>query len=205
MCEVLFISASARTGQSTGYALAKELIETIRNRDNNLSITYRALGEGSVPPLTDDYETALAQRTSRDATVFNHSEELINELERSELLIIATPMHNFTVPASLKLWIDHVVRIGRTFEATPEGKIGLLADRPVYIIVSSGGFHQGIHARQADFLSPYLRHVLGTIGLLDVHFIYLEGQALGTESALAAKAAARCQLARLPLVQTTPG
>ena len=86
---------------------------------------------------------------------------LIVELEATDALVIATPMHNFTVPAALKAWIDQVVRIGRTFRSTPDGKIGLLGPPP----------------RQPDFLSPYLRQVLATIEISDVRFHMLEGVA----------------------------
>ncbi|WP_286787373.1 MULTISPECIES: FMN-dependent NADH-azoreductase [unclassified Pseudomonas] len=200
MRDILFLSASARTTQSLGYGLARELIETIQRGNRDINVTCRLLFK-DVLPLTGDYETALTQYTGWDASVFQYSEALIRELEGSELLLIATPMHNFTVPASLKLWIDHVVRIGRTFEARPEGKVGLLEDRPVYVIVSSGGFHRCSQARQPDFLTPYLRHVLNTIGLFDVHFIYLEGLALDKAGAYEAVALARHQLAQEPLFQ----
>ena len=107
--------------------------------------------------------------------VLAYSEQLIAEVEHSDGVLISTPMHNFTVPAALKLWIDFVLRIGRTFTATPEGKFGLLADRPVLVLVRSGGICTGAAARQPDFLTPYLKQVLAVIGLSTVDFIYLEG------------------------------
>jgi FMN-dependent NADH-azoreductase len=97
------------------------------------------------------------------------------------------------------LWIDHVLRIGRSFSAGPEGKVGLLADRPTYIIVSSGGIHQGPQARQPDFLSDYLRHALRTIGITNSHFIYLQGLVGGEEAVSAAFSSARRQLLQTPL------
>ena len=84
-------------------------------------------------------------------------------------------MHNFTVPALLKAWIDQVVRFGRTFRSTPEGKIGLLADRPTFVLVASGGYIIGERARQPDFLTPYLTAILGTIGIHDVNFVHIDG------------------------------
>ena len=93
-------------------------------------------------------------------------------------MIIATPMHNFTVPSTLKAWIDHVVRVRQTFRATPDGYVGLLRDRPVFVAVSSGGRYSGPRARQPDFLTPYLRASLGTIGLRDLIFFAVEGTAL---------------------------
>jgi FMN-dependent NADH-azoreductase len=108
----------------------------------------------------------------------SQSEELIRELESADCVVIATPMHNFTVPSTLKAWIDHVVRVRRTFIATPDGYVGLLRDRPVFVAVSSGGRYSGPRARQPDFLTPYLRACLGTIGLRDLIFFAVEGTAL---------------------------
>ena len=77
-------------------------------------------------------------------------------------------MHNYTVPATLKAWLDQVVRFGRAFESTPDGKIGKLRDRPTWIVVSSGGYITGERARQPDFLTGYMSAILATIGIRDV-------------------------------------
>lgn len=199
MRELLLINASPRPAASVGYQLVNELIDILRTRRPDLRVTRRDLGVMALAPLSDSYAEALTHRTPDTDPVFALSESLIGELERSDALLIATPMHNFTLPAALKLWIDHVVRIGRTFAATPDGKVGLLADRPVYVIVSSGGFHRGARARQPDFLTAYLRHVLSTIGLFDVHFVYLEGLVAGEETVNAECEAARQRLLMEPL------
>ncbi len=115
------------------------------------------------------------------------SERLIVELESADCIVIGTPMHNFTVPSVLKAWIDHVVRIHRTFNATPEGKVGLLADRPVFIAASSGGHRIGERSRQPDFLEPYLRAILATIGLHRLTFFTVQGTAFGPEPLAGAK------------------
>ncbi len=112
------------------------------------------------------------------------------------MLIINTPMHNFTVPAALKLWIDYVLRIHRTFASTPEGKVGLMRDRPAFVIVGSGGHHSGEHALQRDFLSPYLRYALGCIGVTDVHFLLLQGLVRSEAAVTEALKAARETLAQ---------
>src|SRR6201999_2220039 len=97
-------------------------------------------------------------------------------------------MHNFTIPSSLKAWIDHIVRVRRTFTMTTEGKAATLRDRPVFVAVSSGGRFSGEHAHQPDFLTPYLKTVLGIIGLHDVTFFSIEGSALGSDAAVKARA-----------------
>lgn len=110
------------------------------------------------------------------------------------MLFIVTPMHNFTVPAALKLWLDHVIRINRSFDATPQGKVGRMQDRPTFVLVSSGGFHAGERAKQADFLTPYLRYALASIGIANVHFFPLQGLVFGPEAVAQAVGEARRQL-----------
>ena len=195
MRELLLINASPHGETSAGYGLAIEWVDSLRSRHAPFTLTQRDLTAHPLLPISDAYATALTQRNPVAQPALELSEQLIGELERCDLLLIATPMHNFTVPAALKLWIDYVVRIGRSFEARPDGKVGLLRNRPVYIIVSSGGFHLKPRGQQADFLTPYLLEVLKTIGLFDVHFVYLEGMVLGEEVSRAAFIAAAQQLA----------
>ena len=102
---------------------------------------------------------------------------MIQQLDAADVLLIATPMHNYSVPSTLKAWIDHIVRIRVTFIGTPQGKRGVLRDRPVYIAIASGGPISGELAQQPDFLRPYLTAALGTVGLHDLHFFSVEGTA----------------------------
>ena len=197
MNNALLINASPHGHFSHASRLARELLASLRQRYPDLAWVGRDLSEQPLPPLNIDYGAALAAPTAFDAPVFDVSETLIRELEASDILVIATPMHNFTIPAALKLWIDYVLRIHRTFSAGPEGKTGLLADRPVYVLVGAGGFHQGERARQPDFLTDYLRYALNTVGLFDIHFVYLQGLVFGEEAVAAALTVARGQLADL--------
>jgi FMN-dependent NADH-azoreductase len=116
------------------------------------------------------------------------SEALIRELESSDCVVIGTPMHNLTAPSTLKAWIDHVVRARRTFAMTAAGKVGALRDRPVFVAIASGGWFSGEHARQPDFLTPYLRTILDMIGLTDLTFFSVEGTGSGLEAVAEARA-----------------
>ena len=89
-----------------------------------------------------------------------------------------------------------MLRIHRSFAATPEGKVGLLQDRPTLVLVSAGGFYQGVRARQPDFLTVYLRHVLSTLGITEVAFVHLQGLAHGDAAVQAALDDALLQLQR---------
>lgn len=197
MRKLLFLTASPNQRQSLAYKFAEPMVNALCARYPALILNWRDFAAEPITPVSADYGAALMKRTPADDPAFIESERLIRELEHSDGLLIATPMHNFTVPAALKLWIDHVLRIGRSFSGGPEGKVGLLADRPTYIVVSSGGFHHGPQARQPDFLSEYLRVALQTIGIRDVHFIYLQGLAGGPDAVSAAFADARNQRAFL--------
>ncbi|CAG4903052.1 FMN-dependent NADH-azoreductase [Paraburkholderia gardini] len=199
MNDFLFLSASPNQRTSIAYRFADALLESFSKKHPAASVNRRDLAANPLPPLSAAYGAALTKHTPLDDPAFRQSEHLIAELERSSHLLIATPMHNFTLPATLKLWIDHVLRIGRSFSPGPDGKVGLLADRPTYIIVSSGGFHRGPQARQPDCLSDYLRLALRTIGISDCHFIYLQGLVGGEGAVAAAFASAHEQLSQTPL------
>lgn len=180
MHKTLLVNASPHDKYALGYRLAQKIIADDQPLDPNDSLIERNLVATPLKPLTSDYVTALVNTRlgeEIDSAVIE-SERLIRELEQSHRLVIAMPIHNFSVPAALKLWIDHVVRINRTFVASAEGKVGLLADRPTIVLISSGGMLQE-NGSQPDFVTPYLRLILGTIGIHDIHFVYLQGLAFG--------------------------
>ncbi|WP_250516052.1 NAD(P)H-dependent oxidoreductase [Caballeronia sp. INDeC2] len=191
---VLFINASPHGDASHGYRLALEMIGMLR-KTARMEVIERDLAAQPLPPITQDYARAITSR-HLDTASFDVSEQLVRELETTDALIINTPMHNFTVPAALKLWIDYVLRIHRTFASTPEGKVGLMRDRPTFVIVGSGGFHGGEHARQRDFLTPYVRYALGSIGLQSLHFLLLQGLVRGDDAVNEALHRARDEIGR---------
>ncbi|MGD8378634.1 MAG: NAD(P)H-dependent oxidoreductase [Gammaproteobacteria bacterium] len=115
------------------------------------------------------------------------SEALVEELEAADIVVIDMPMHNFTVPAAFKAWVDLVVRPGRTFRTSPGGKVGLLADRPVVLVVACGGRVGGATGGQPDFLTPYVRHVLATIGLRNLTVVRMDSLLRGSKAAAAAE------------------
>lgn len=198
MQRILLLHCSPYGRQSRGSVLALELVERLRRRYPGAQLLERDLARAPLPAPDAGYATALVARAPNEDPALSLSEQLIGELENSDCLVIATPMHNFTVPATLKSWIDHVLRIGRSFAATETGKVGLLEDRPTFVVVSAGGVYRGEQARQPDFLTPYLRHVLSTIGIHDLEFIHLQGLVRGQEHAESMLAQAREQLAFNP-------
>lgn len=191
--KILHVACSPRGQASESYRIARKIIGYLRKIEPAAIVIDRVIGGGAISHIDESYATALGATQQSPAELFpkgsmSQSEELIAELESSDFVVIGTPMHNFTVPSALKAWIDHVVRVRRTFKVTPDGKAGALRDRPVFVAVSSGGRYSGKHARQPDFLTPYLKAILGTIGLQDLTFFSVEGSALGPDALAEARA-----------------
>lgn len=195
--KILLINASPDGEASHGYRFADEIVGMLREHTapaaSAIKVIERDLAAAPLPPVARDYARAITSRMP-DKAQFDVSEQLIGEIETTDALIINTPMHNFTVPAALKLWIDYTLRIHRTFASTPEGKVGLMRDRPTIVIVGSGGVHSGERARQPDFLTPYLHYALGSIGIHSVQFLLLQGLVMGEATVAEALDAARVQL-----------
>lgn len=192
---ILRIDASARRSGSSGRQLADYLISRLSQGLGGSQIVRRDLADG-VPLLEADMLRAWGvspeDRSPTEAELARSSDELIAELEAADILVIALPIYNFHVPASFKAWVDLVARARRTFRYTADGPVGLLEDRPVYVIVTSGGTRLNT---SLDFVTPWLRHVLGFLGLRDVHLIAADGLASEPEQRLAEAMAEIDQLA----------
>ncbi|WP_296347473.1 NAD(P)H-dependent oxidoreductase [Reyranella sp.] len=175
---MLLLEASPRFGRSQSRAAAEHVICRLKVREPALRVLQRDLA--AVPPalideaFTEAMYVPAAKQDEGQRQALAESETMISELEQTGGLVISTPMNNFTVPAVLKAWIDQVLRLERTFRSTPTGKVGLLTDRPTYVVVATGGFITGERARQPDFLTPYLKAVLATLGIKTIQFLYLE-------------------------------
>ncbi|MBR0641376.1 FMN-dependent NADH-azoreductase [Plastoroseomonas hellenica] len=196
MKTILHVSCSPRGQSAESYRLSQMILGHLLQRDPQALVIERAIGRDPIQPIDEAYATSQQDSgdTSREGTMMK-SEELVRELEGADCVVIGTPMHNMTVPASLKSWIDHVVRVRRTFEVTPAGKVGLLPDRPVFVAIASGGRFSGDRARQPDFLTPYLKAVMGMIGLLDVTFFSIQSTGSGQDAVAKARIRTGLELA----------
>jgi len=107
------------------------------------------------------------------------SETLVAELTTADEYVIGVPIHNFMVPSTLKLWIDQVARVGKTFSYATGSPVGLLKEKKATIIIASGGsYDAGTALESYNFTEPYLRTVLGFLGVTDVTFISAGGAAV---------------------------
>jgi FMN-dependent NADH-azoreductase len=195
MFKILHLRCSPRGAAALSSRMAEEVVARLRLHHPGAEVVFRDLA-AHPPPLVDaGFSAAILGPPGEVPPALEASETLILELEAADAVVIATPMHNYCVPAVLKAWVDQIVRIHRTFASTPGGKVGRLRDRPAWLVVASGGWFTGPGPTgvpaQPDFLTPYVRAVLGTIGIEDLHVLTLEGVTRGADIAEAAFAKAR--------------
>lgn len=168
---VLRVDASARAAGSVTRELADRFIAGLTQRAGEVALTRRDVAQG-IPFIGADwiaasYTAAHARNAAQQATLAD-SDVLVAEVQAADVWVIATPIYNFGVPASLKAWIDQIARAGVTFRYGVDGPRGLLPDRKVYILVATGGTEVG---GAIDFATPWLRFVLGFLGIGDVEVI----------------------------------
>jgi len=177
--KLLQIDSSTRTSSITR-KLTGRFAEQWKKNNPDGEVVKRDLSTTILPPITDDWNAThldASQLTPEQKKYLSMSDELIQELEGADTVVIGAPMYNFTIPSSLKAWIDQVVRIGKTVGYGPNGPRGLLGNKKVVVISSRGGaYEKGTPTESFDFQEPYLRHVLGFVGLTDVTFIHAENQ-----------------------------
>jgi FMN-dependent NADH-azoreductase len=190
---ILRIDASARTTASTTRALADELVETLRRHHGDIELVTRDVANGL--PFVDEAWvnanfTDAAARNPAQRDRLAGSDALVRELQDADVLVIGVPIYNFGVPATLKAWVDQVARARLTFEYTAGGPRGLLRHKRAYLVVASGGTQVD---SPIDFATPYLRHVLGFLGITEVEVIAADRQMSRTDAvALARSRIATC-------------
>lgn len=181
---ILQINSSARREGANSTRVANDITSRLMAADAAARLTVRDLAADPVPVLDESGLGALftpaAQRTPEQAARVALYDALIAEVQAADVLVLGVPMYNFTVTAQLKNWIDAIARAGVTFRYTENGPEGLLKGKKVYVALARGGLYRGT---ELDTQVPYLKMVLGFLGLTDVHFIYAEGLNMGPEAA----------------------
>jgi FMN-dependent NADH-azoreductase len=180
---LLQINSSLFSMQGQSTLLADRFVEKWKKENPDGKVIVRDLASKPVPHLTGERFQALlteaGERTAEQAAFAAESDHLIEELESADAIVLGLPMYNFGIPSTLKAWIDHIARAGKTFKYTANGPVGLLADRPVHIFATRGGYYEGT---PMDTQSAYMTHFLNFIGIHDMKFIYAEGLAKGEDN-----------------------
>lgn len=160
--------------------LTSEFVQRWQDSHSDSHVITRDLSATSIPPITAAWIAAAyapaPSLTPAQREVLALSDELIAELKTADEYVLGVSMHNFSIPAVLKLWIDQIVRVGQTYAYVNGAPTGLLTNKKVTILVASGGVYTPGTARAGmNFVEPYLRSLFATLGLTEITFIYASG------------------------------
>jgi FMN-dependent NADH-azoreductase len=182
---ILIVSSSANGDASVSNGLVGRFVESVREHERAVNIVTRDVGARPLPHLTNETVAAIKSEpvTPAELAARKLSDELVAELQAADVVVIASPMYNFGISSTLKSWFDHVARAGVTFRYTENGPEGLLKGRKTVAILSRAGFYSEGPGAVMDGQEPYLRAMLGFIGLDDVTWIRAEKLAFGPEAA----------------------
>ncbi len=183
MTRVLHIDCSARSADSVSRRLSQTVVDQLIKVEPSLQLVRRDLGRAAPAAVTgveaEAFFTPPPDRTGEQVRALAGSDALTSELLQADTVVLGTPMYNFNVPASLKAWIDYVVRPGKTFHRVANGNLeGLCEDKKVYVCTASSGKSKGTNM---DHLRPYLDVIFAFIGIRDVIYFDAEGLAWGEQ------------------------
>ncbi|QBP75529.1 FMN-dependent NADH-azoreductase [Herbaspirillum huttiense] len=198
MSTLLHIDSSARSGGSISRQLTASFAQQWQAKNPGAKVVHRDLAANALPHLSESmlgaYFTPADARSAEQAEVIKQSDALVDELLAADTIVIGVPMYNFAPPSTLKAWIDHVFRAGRTFSYTETGPVGLVKGKKAVIILSRGGKYSEGPMEALDFQGKYLKSALGFIGITDVELVVAEGVSMGEEAAKAAVAGAEAKI-----------
>ncbi|MDH4907653.1 FMN-dependent NADH-azoreductase [Xanthomonas axonopodis pv. ricini] len=166
--KLLHLDSSALGANSVTRVLSAAVVEQQRRRHPELDVSYRDLDRDPIPHLTAQ---TLAQADPAEAAA---AEAVMQQFLQADVIVIGAPMYNFAIPSTLKAWIDRIAVAGRTFQYTANGPEGLAGGKRVIIASARGGLYAD---PTNDFQEPYLRQVLGFLGIDDISFVRAEGVA----------------------------
>ena len=180
--KILRIDSSASTETGKSRLLTTRIIDELKKLGKSPEVTVRDLNE-SLPQVDGSWiaanNTKADDLTDEQKKTLSLSDKLVAEIEAADTLIIGVAVYNFSIPASLKLWVDLICRAGKTFKYSDKGPEGLMTDKKAIICFASGGTPFG---SDIDFASGYIRHILGFIGIKDVTFIKADKHLMDNQS-----------------------
>ena len=198
MANILVLNSSVLGEGSASRILVEEAVERLLKANPGATAIHRDLGAEPIPHLTTSNVAGVkgVPTTNAELAARRLSNDLIAELRSADTIVIGAPMYNFSISTGLRAWFDYVLRAGETFSYSEAGPQGLLTGKRVIVIELRGGLYSEGPAKALDFQEPYLRTLLGFIGLSDVTFIHAEKIAFGVDAREAALASAKQALAK---------
>ena len=182
MPTLLHINSSPLYGRSVSRQLTEAFVTQWKSSHPNGTVIDRDLNATSIPPVTAEWVGAAytpeEARTPQQKELLSLSETLLAELEQADEYVFGVPMHNFGVPSVLKLWIDQISRVGRTFSYEGGTPKGLLTGKKATFIIATGGIYDAqTQMASFNFVEPYLRSVFVFLGVTDATFLTAGGTA----------------------------
>jgi len=197
MKTLLQLNSSIFSGGGQSSRLADEFVAAWRKANPAGQVVVRDLANDPVPHLSAErFLSFLAkpeERTAAQQAVVAHSDELVEEIKRADVIVLGLPMYNFGLPSTLKAYFDHIARAGVTFRYTENGAVGLLTGKKAYVFATRGGKYAGT---PLESQTPYVRQFLNFVGIEDIEFIYAEGLAISEASKEAGIAEAKRAIER---------
>lgn len=198
MATLLYIKSSLFGDQGNTSALGNHFVQAWQEANPGATVRVRDLSAQPEAHLSADHVGAFftpeEERNERQREIVAHSDALIDEVRRADLIVLGVPMYNFAIPSQLKSWLDQLARAGVTFKYTENGSVGLIDDKPVVVFAARGGIYADT---PNDNQVPFLKQFLGFIGLSDVTFVFAEGVNMGGEHKDQALADARARALEL--------
>lgn len=183
--KILQINGAARSNGANSTKLADSITTRLKNKHPQATLEVRDLAANPHPVLDEATLAALFtpadQRTPEQAARVALDDALIAQVQSADVIVLGVPMYNFGIPVQLKTWIDAIARAGVTFQYTANGPEGLIKGKKVYLALARGGMYRDT---PNDSQVPYLKTVLGFLGMTDVECVYAEGLAMGAEGAI---------------------
>ena len=165
--------------------MTRQIVNRLKAVEPTLDVVQYDLGDRPLPHLSSDAIGALRRAeiaTAEQRELGALSDRMIDELQRADLIVIGSPMHNFGITSQLKAWFDTIIRAGKTFSYGEQGPEGLLKDKHAIVVETRGGVYTTGPAASFNHQEPHLKTLLGFIGISDVQFIHAEGLDMGPES-----------------------
>jgi len=177
---LLHIDSSPLYGRSVSRELTAAFVTQWKASHPEGTVVDRDLSATAMPPITAEWIGAVytpeEARTPQQKEALSLSDSLLAELEQADELVFGVPMHNFGVPSVLKLWIDQIARVGRTFSYADGRPKGLIIGKKATFIIATGGVYDAqTQMASFNFVEPYLRSVFGFLGLTDAAFLTAGG------------------------------
>lgn len=183
--KVLSISASVQGEDSISRGLAQSFLDNEHVKSKTELVITRDVSKNDIDLVTGAhvgaFYTPKDERSEEQNALLAQSDELLEELKAVNTLVIATPMYNFSVPASLKAWVDMICRVGETFRYTENGPEGLLNIDTMYLVVATGGVPVG---SPVDFLVPFMKQIASFVGVKNIEVIAADATNANREEAL---------------------